>query len=198
MIHFASDNHFGHANIIKFCKRPFDTVEEMDEEMIARWNEVVTVGDTVYYVGDFCLGGYDQWQRYRNRLNGKILFVPSDHDHRWVKCVIGACGITPLWILQPLYVLRLGKRVSELTKGMPTDLHDIVLCHWMMRSWPRSHYGTWHIHGHHHRRAHLEFPGKVLNVAVDLHDFYPWSLDEVVAYMARQPNNTDYIGDRKK
>jgi len=186
MIWFSSDHHFGHDAIREYTNRPFNTVGEMDEEMIARWNASITIEDTVYYVGDFCLGDYEQWQRYRNRLNGKILFIPSDHDRRWVKGTVEPHGGLPLFILPPLYELRIDKQTT------------IVLCHWMMRSWPRSHFNTWHIHGHHHRHTNLEFPGKVLNVAVDLHNFYPWSLDEVVAYMEKQPNNLDYIGDRKR
>jgi len=186
MIWFTSDHHFSHGAIRGYVNRPFDTVEEMDEEMIARWNETVAIEDTVYYVGDFCLGDYEQWQYYRNRLNGKILFVPSDHDRKWVREAALFRVDLPLYILSPLYELHIDKHTT------------ITLCHWMMRSWPKSHFNMWHIHGHHHRRTHLEFPGKVLNVCVDLHDFYPWSLDEVVAYMEQQPNNEDFIGDQRR
>ena len=55
MIFFTSDHHFYHSNIIKYCQRPFHSVEEMNEEMIRRWNSVVGVDDTVYYLGDFSL-----------------------------------------------------------------------------------------------------------------------------------------------
>jgi len=54
---FTSDTHFNHANIIKFCDRPFKDVELMNETLIANWNRVVGLDDTVFHLGDFCLGG---------------------------------------------------------------------------------------------------------------------------------------------
>ena len=52
MIFFTSDHHFYHTNIIKYCQRPFQSVEEMNEVMVERWNAVVGKNDTVYYLGD--------------------------------------------------------------------------------------------------------------------------------------------------
>lgn len=56
-VFFTSDTHFTHANIIRFCSRPFKNVEEMDETMIANWNRVVGENDIVFHLGDFCMGG---------------------------------------------------------------------------------------------------------------------------------------------
>ncbi len=50
---FTADHHFGHANIIDFCQRPFADVDAMDEALVARWNEVVGDEDEVWYLGDF-------------------------------------------------------------------------------------------------------------------------------------------------
>ena len=47
MIYFTSDTHFGHKNVIRLCGRPYETVEEMDEDMIEKWNRKVTELDTV-------------------------------------------------------------------------------------------------------------------------------------------------------
>ena len=51
-IFFTSDLHFGHENVLRFDNRPFETVEEMDEELINRWNDKVGKGDLVYVLGD--------------------------------------------------------------------------------------------------------------------------------------------------
>ena len=42
---FTADHHFGHRNVIRFCNRPFETVEEMDRTMIDNWNAVVRPDD---------------------------------------------------------------------------------------------------------------------------------------------------------
>lgn len=51
-VFFTGDLHLGHENVIKFDNRPFETVEEMDAELIRRWNNKVDKGDLVYVLGD--------------------------------------------------------------------------------------------------------------------------------------------------
>lgn len=77
---FTSDTHFYHANIIKFCNRPFKDVEQMNDVMIANWNSVIGKDDTVFHLGDFCLGGAAEWTKILDRLNGKIYLIMGNHD----------------------------------------------------------------------------------------------------------------------
>ena len=53
-IWFTSDPHFSHANIMRFCDRPFESVKDMDEALIRNWNECVTDNDIAFILGDFC------------------------------------------------------------------------------------------------------------------------------------------------
>ena len=51
-----SDTHLNHANIIRYCARPYTSTEEMNKDLIKRWNSIVRPQDTVYHLGDFGMG----------------------------------------------------------------------------------------------------------------------------------------------
>ena len=55
-IFFTSDSHFFHENIMKFCHRPFKTIEEQDQTLIENWNKVVPQDGLVFHLGDFAWG----------------------------------------------------------------------------------------------------------------------------------------------
>jgi calcineurin-like phosphoesterase family protein len=74
---FLSDNHWGHANIIKYTNRPFKDVHHMNWEMTNNWNSVVKPDDLVYHPGDFSMG---QPGKYVQHLNGKIILIKGNHD----------------------------------------------------------------------------------------------------------------------
>lgn len=79
-VFFTSDTHFYHGNIIRFCNRPFEDVEMMNETIISNWNNTVGLDDTVFHLGDFCLGGSAEWTKILDRLNGKIYLILGNHD----------------------------------------------------------------------------------------------------------------------
>ena len=80
-----SDTHFGHKNIIKYTGRPFQTVKEMDDRIIANWNSVVKSNDVILHLGDFALGNLEDQQSYLKQLNGIKKLVMGNHDRLKVK-----------------------------------------------------------------------------------------------------------------
>ena len=86
---FVSDTHFGHANIIKYCNRPFVSLERMDSILIKNWNSRIEPEDTVYFLGDFCFKRSSEaeescknaFEYYKEQLNGNIIFCVGNHDH---------------------------------------------------------------------------------------------------------------------
>lgn len=164
MIFFTSDTHFGHTNIIKYCNRPFSTVAQMDRTCIDNWNARVGEDDTVYFLGDFC---FRKAPEYQAELNGNIVFIKGSHDS---------------WMKAP-YLLPIEVRVGNKDK-------TIVLCHYAMRSWEKSHYGSWHLFGHHHGK--LPPYGLSFDVGVDCWDYYPVSLEEISLRMRTLIPIVDY------
>jgi len=67
---FTADEHYGHANIIKYCDRPFASVEEMDAEIINRHNNLVGRKDVTIHAGDFTLAKKTSAENYIKRLKG--------------------------------------------------------------------------------------------------------------------------------
>lgn len=83
MIHFTADPHFSHTNVLRYCRRPFKDVQEMDNELIKRWNSVVKPEDTVYILGDFSLKGsedVDWYRRILKKLPGEKHLILGNHD----------------------------------------------------------------------------------------------------------------------
>jgi len=77
---FIGDTHFGHTNILTYeCRyRPFASVEEMNETLIANWNSVVGEYDKVFHLGDFCFGKENI--EIAGRLKGQKRLILGNHD----------------------------------------------------------------------------------------------------------------------
>lgn len=84
-IFVCSDSHFYHENIIKYCNRPYSSVDEMNADMIEKWNSVVGSDDIIIHLGDFCFGGKEKIKNIFNQLNGKIDLVMGNHDKLKIK-----------------------------------------------------------------------------------------------------------------
>ena len=84
-IYFTSDSHFGHPNIIEFCKRPFRDINEMNQTLIENWNRKVPEDAIVFHLGDFAFGGQPFWKEIRGQLNGKIILIKGNHDEKNLK-----------------------------------------------------------------------------------------------------------------
>ena len=84
-VFLVSDTHFGHLGVCKFTQadgvtklRPYDTTEEMDEDMVRRWNERVGPRDKVYHLGDVVINR--RALPTMARLNGDKVLIRGNHD----------------------------------------------------------------------------------------------------------------------
>ena len=77
---FTSDHHFGHANILRYCARPFMDVRDMNETLVAKFNDHVAAEDTAYILGDFAMGDINENLKFVERLNGTKHLIIGNHD----------------------------------------------------------------------------------------------------------------------
>lgn len=80
MIYFTSDLHFGHKNVIEYCKRPFKDTHEMAEAMIKNYNEIVPENGKVYFLGDIFFCGIVQARELLRKMNGYKILIRGNHD----------------------------------------------------------------------------------------------------------------------
>lgn len=152
MIYFTGCTHFGHYNIIKMAKRPFQTVEEMDEALIENWNKTVKPKDTIYHLGDFCFKNSAAMKEYIDRLNGTLVPVNGNHDPKnW------------------------GKHYREIKFNKT----KFVLCHYPIEEWNGWYNNAIHLHCHTHK-PNFHSAERRSNVGVDACNFKPISIEEVV------------------
>ena len=137
----TGDNHWNHVNVIKYCNRPFDTVEEMDEALINNWNSVVGKHDTVYHLGDMAfVKKQSDLENIISRLNGHIHWIFGNHDKSHVK---KAKGITWRGDYKEI-------KYSFHDDNGEFKKYKIILSHFPMVTWDRCHSGSIHAHGHCH------------------------------------------------
>lgn len=168
-VYFTSDHHFGHKNIIKYCNRPFNNIDEMNEALIARWNDVVTSKDEVYVLGDVAFMQPEIVDGILARLTGKKYLIRGNHDKQSMMDVYSKRF---LWVKDYYEISWQGQR--------------IVLSHFPFLTWNKSHHGSWHLHGHCHGSLPDDPRVRRLDVGVDCHGYAPISFEKVKELMSKK------------
>ena len=173
-IFFTADHHFGHKNIIEYCDRPFKSVEEMNFQMVNKWNKTVPKDARVYYLGDFGWGDKGRIETLLDRLNFRqLIWVKGNHDRS-----VSWCDS-----IDDLRVFAFKGPLTVQHEGMTLILtHEPIM----------GPAGSVNLHGHVHNSYFTEIEGRGypegpfrqrirFNVGVDCNNFRPWRLSEVKA-----------------
>ncbi len=158
-IFITSDLHLDHKNIIKYCKRPFIDVKDMNETLVSNWNATINKKDAVFFLGDLAYGKgsktFDQWA---DKLNGKIIFIKGNHDKSdkiplYETYILRCCGYE-------FFLSHRPDQVPELWNG-------------------------WSIHGHIHNNDLKKYPfidkeHKKINVSIELTKYKPVSIYDLI------------------
>lgn len=176
-IRYISDLHFGHAKVIQMDNRPFSDVEEMDRELVRRWNEVVNKDDQVYVLGDMFWKKADEAIPILKELKGNKFLVRGNHDRvgnrEFDKCFA---------------------RIADYIEVKDEGRH-VILCHYPIFAFKNHYYeGNYHLYGHVHNsweericddvRARMAEAGvscRMRNVGcmMPYMDYAPRTLDEI-------------------
>jgi len=171
---FTSDTHFGHENIIKFSKRPFNSIAHMDSVLIANMWELVKPEDDLWIVGDFAYGEQSNDPNYLNEIFGQL---PGARKH----LVIGNHD-GPLTQALPWCSVS---HLTEVRDGPHNQAH--TLCHYPMITWNHSRRQALQLFGH----VHENWRGtrNSVNVGVDVWSYKPVHFDDVARRAKGLPIN---------
>jgi calcineurin-like phosphoesterase family protein len=164
-VYFTSDTHFGDWRPLRIDRRPFKTPPEMDEALIAAWNETVAPGDTVWHLGDFALGPPTAYvASLLERLHGEKHLIAGNNDGP------GTLG-------------QAGWRSVQAYAEIDVEGTRLVLCHYAFRTWNGIGRGALNLHGHSHGR--LKPQTRQYDVGVDAFPYRPVTLETILASRGR-------------
>lgn len=161
-VFFTSDTHFGDHRVLNLYPRPFETVAQMDETLVANWNATVGAEDEVWHLGDFARTAR-QAAELLPRLNGKTHLVLGNNDPAPVRD-LGWASVSPYAEIE-------------------VDDVALVLCHYPFRSWNGMHRGALNLHGHSHGRQ--KPLTRQFDVGVDVRAYRPVRVADLVEAKTR-------------
>lgn len=154
---------FGQERSRIISKRPYNSVEEMTEDLIAKWNETIKPEDTVYHCGDFGL------YKYRKLLNGKIVLICGNYEDDISDEELYKYGFDE--VHRGTYSIKYNDTIITM-QHEPYKIRD-------KRHLNES--GVINLFGHLHKLCLAKEYG--VNVGVDLHNFKPIDIDTVMFYV---------------
>ena len=187
MIFFTADWHFNHDRDFVYKLRGFDNVEQMNEAIIERHNKRVDLLDTVYVLGDLCLGGADSLDRNKQlieQMNGWLTIILGNHD-------------TPARI-------EMYKHCKNVEKIVYAEVLKYKKYRFFLSHYPTITANldddkplkarTLNLYGHTHQATNF-FPDCpfMYHVGVDSHHCEPVAIDTVIKNMQEYYNTFQYI-----
>lgn len=171
MIYFTSDLHLGHRGIITMRNRPFANVEEMNRTLITNFNAIVHKNDTVYILGDLAHHmQVEDANKIIEKMNGRKILIKGNHDKK--------------------YDSNLFDEIRDF-KTVSLNGQSFSLMHYPMLSWPKSHHGSYMLHGHIHSDESYNLQNREegilrYDVGVDANQYCPVSVNQILQFFDRR------------
>lgn len=194
---FTSDHHFGHENIIAYCNRPYANKDEMNADLVAKWNATLSASDTVHILGDLCMGKSEESIHVIRQLNGYKILYPGNHDRCWYGHGEKGLRKEQSYIDAGIDEIRQGPQSLEIGE------QEVLLCHFpyegdskdnerFLQYRPNDE-GKWLLHGHIHGKWKRN--GRMINVGVDVWDYRPVA-ENLIAALIDETQAT-YAGSKE-
>lgn len=173
---YIADWHYDHKNVIHFDNRPFSSIEEMNKELIERWNKVVSKDDVVYVLGDMFWCKASEAIGILDKLNGKKVLIRGNHDshdHRFIEKF---------------------DRVYDYLETVDGD-RKVVLCHYPIPCFKNHFYGWYHLYGHVHNSFEHNMMEKNRDLMESLYEKQceMYNVGAMMPYMNYTPKTLDEI-----
>lgn len=171
----SSDYHLKHKNVLIYDNRPFATIEEHDAKIIENHNSVVKVDDDFFFGGDFCFDkSKARIEELIQQLNGNKYFIKGNHDHKDIVKIYEKYGT----YLGEQTLIKVGESKST--------AQSIVLNHFALRVWNKSHHGTWMLYGHSHGSLDHTPWGKSMDVGIMMNNYFPFDFYQIKEIMDKR------------
>lgn len=168
-IWFTADSHFGHANCIKYTRRPYKDVDDMREQIIEKWNSRVDVGDVVYHLGDMSLNKNRAFEVIP-RLNGTIILVCGNHDECFPLTKEKHLNAKAKYIEAGIYYITMGQSLIIGMNNDPIKTTEVYLTHLPPMTPEQAIFDNryehhrieynpnmWYLHGHLHGHSYMKY-----------------------------------------
>jgi len=160
--YFSADWHLDHTNIIKYDGRPFKTIEQMNKTILDNICTTIEKGDNLYFIGDFAFSKSIQrieelMRELTDRTHANFYFIKGNHDKKDTIKMYQKYGVC----------LGEQKKIRVQDLSHPDSNQEIVLNHYRMEVWDKSHHGCWHLHGHSHHSLPERPTARCMDVGIN-------------------------------
>lgn len=176
---FYSDPHFGHINIIKYCNRPFVSVEEMNEVLLSNYKKVITDKSLVYFLGDMSFGRQAKKEHtpkwWCEQLGGNIItYIKGSHDHKIRPSTVPPTNVQKVLLEDYIEVNDVGDWVELGNLRFKLQHEPVYRTNLTERDY------DWLIHGHSHNSSLIKEYNKSICVSVENTKYTPISLFKII------------------
>lgn len=170
-IWFSADPHFNHENALKYFRRPFLSVDEMNKNILKNYNDNIAPDDLFIILGDFASSKVNH---FRNQIACKnVWLITGNHDEN-------ISSSAPFQQIESL---------CKIIVNINNATQKIILCHYAMRTWEDSHRGSYSLYGHTHGAMPDDPETLSLDAGVDVHNYCALNLNQIESMLSNKKKN---------